>query len=519
LLDHPKTQAKQSDIQGSAMSILIVDDNTMLLSKIVRSLSLAHHHVRSAPSIREARDILKAHSPQIICLDLQLPDGNGLDLLREIRETDQTTPVVIISGHHSQQHREKAEALGATGFLAKPFALSDLHKMLERLLAGSAETPEAANLQEDKAETPSPAKYRKLTTARLERAKWAYSTRHIRQEAARQLITRNYHPQPGDLVLARADGLNQHKHLELANGRRATLFIGDEIVVCYGNRYAPDQFEAEIPKDLSSCNLVATGGIAASCLSRNDQVQPPTRITPIGVLADGDGKPINLDQFACEERSVPERRPTITAVIGTSMNAGEATTSASLVHGLNRMGLKVGAAKLTGTAGDVWHLSDAGAETVYDFTDCGVPSTYKLTTDHCQEIMETLVAHLCETDADNILLELADGILQEETRALLQSPLFARLVDNVVIAAGDALGAAGGLSWLRKQGLEVLAVSGALTAAPLAIRECERLIDVPVLTLQKLNRGRWQLDNLSAKRRKSGAQTLVATLKSGPQAA
>jgi len=48
----------------------------------------------------------------------------------------------------------------------------------------------------------------------------------------------------------------------LPNGRRQTLFEGDEIIVAYANRHAPDQFEAEVPDSLSDCHLVASGGVA-----------------------------------------------------------------------------------------------------------------------------------------------------------------------------------------------------------------------------------------------------------------
>lgn len=116
------------------MSILVVDDNTMLLSKIVRSLVLAKQVVRTATSLAEARALLREHPPTVLCLDLQLPDGNGLDLLAELRQAGMELPVILISGHYSEENRARAERLGAAGFLAKPFALSELHRRLAALL-------------------------------------------------------------------------------------------------------------------------------------------------------------------------------------------------------------------------------------------------------------------------------------------------------------------------------------------------------------------------------------------------
>ena len=101
-----------------------------------------------------------------------------------------------------------------------------------------------------------------------------------------QLITEGYAPRPGDLVLGRIDRLRLHGRLELPTGRRSALFPGDEYIGCYANRYAPDQFEAEIPGDLSPCNLVAAGGLTSNCVSRHSSVKPASEVTPLGVLAD-----------------------------------------------------------------------------------------------------------------------------------------------------------------------------------------------------------------------------------------
>lgn len=480
------------------MSILVVDDNTMLLSKIVRSLVRASNTVRSATSISEARNLLRSEPPTVLCLDVQLPDGNGLDWLEELRAEGRRLPVVIISGHSSTENRIRAERLGASGFLAKPFALSDLHKLLTEILTrdgGDSGGSGGVTTAKDEPATPPGLCIERLTRGRLQRAKRAYATRHASLSGVTALITGAYAPRAGDLVLARVDRLSQHGRLELCDGRRATLYTGDEILVCYGNRYAPDQFEAEVPGDLAPCHLVAAGGIAARVLSRSAKVKAATRITPIGVLARADGRPLNLADCGPTQTptSTTRRRPPVTAVIGTSMNAGKTTTLANLALGMTRRGLKVGSAKVTGTGAgcDLWQMVDAGCRVALDFTDAGVPSTYKLSGTACETIMRNLVERLCEADLDHILIEVADGILQQETRALVTSETFASLVDNVIFAAGDALGAAGGLPWLTAQGINVVAVSGALTAAPLAMRECATLIDLPVLAMGMLNGGNW----------------------------
>jgi len=118
------------------MSILIVDDNTLLLNKIRRSLTQMKHPVRTATSVAEARRALRQRPPKVLCLHLQLPDGNGLDLLQDLEHTGQRFPVVIISGKCTDENRARAARLGAAGFLAKPFSLRALHRTLARLLDG-----------------------------------------------------------------------------------------------------------------------------------------------------------------------------------------------------------------------------------------------------------------------------------------------------------------------------------------------------------------------------------------------
>jgi hypothetical protein len=302
------------------------------------------------------------------------------------------------------------------------------------------------------------------------------------------LLTGEVTPRVGDLVLVRVEKLGQHKHLELACGRRARLFPGDEIVLAYGNRYAPDQFEAEVPADVGPCHMVAGGGIAARVLSKHDRMTSATRVVPLGILADSTGRTLNLARFALPSMPLPRSRPFTVAVVGTSMNAGKTETATHIIRGLKSAGLRVGAAKVTGTGagGDAWSMRDAGAFEVLDFGDVGLPSTYMESEDSVQDSLCTLVAQLAADGAHAIVIEVADGVFQRETAALVQSAMFRRAVDAVVFAAGDAMGSVGGVAWLREKKLPVVAAGGLLTASPLASREAAAALGVPVLTLEDL---------------------------------
>jgi len=478
------------------MSVLLVDDEKTLLKKMARSLSLAGFRVETAVTGNDARSAIERGSIKALCLDINLPDCNGLDLLEEIRRSNPGLPVVVVSGVETPDNRSRAARLGARDFLAKPFPLATLNQVISSYLpSGSAITASVRPSNDTGAEaaigTPDS---RALSAERLARVKAAYATRRVPLDRARLLLDGEVAPRPGDLVLARVDALGHHKRLELGDGRRANLYAGDEIVVAYGNRYATDQFEAVVPHDLRPCNLVAAGGIAATCLSKSGAARNPTRITPVGLLADHAGQALNLADWGLRPDGVPARRPFTIAVVGTAMNAGKTTTAANLIHGMSKQGIRVGATKVTGTGagGDVWMMTDAGAAAVLDFTDAGVPSTHRLSIPRLESIMSTLVGHLCREPSDAIVIEVADGLFQKETAGLLTSPTFSRLVDGVIFAAGDAMGAVAGVDWLRCRGLPVIAVAGTLTSSPLAMREASAAIDLPVLDLATLASGAWR---------------------------
>ncbi len=323
---------------------------------------------------------------------------------------------------------------------------------------------------------------------RLSAAKAAYNTRMLNMHDVHCLITENATPRSGDLLLARVNKLGHHRRIELQNGRKAILFEGDEIIVCYGNRYAPDQFEAEIPADLNHCHLVAAGGIASRSLSKHGKTRQATEIQPLGLLGDNNGKALNIANYALAAASCHKPRPFVIAVAGTSMNAGKTTSAAYLIKGMARAGLKVGAAKITGTGagGDRWLMKDAGACAVLDFTDTGLASTYKADISQLEQIQTQLIAHLQQAGAEAVVLEIADGLYQQETNALLRSKAFQKNIDALLFAAGDAMGASGGAEWLKQHKLPLVALSGCVSASPLAAREAQLATDLPVLGLNQL---------------------------------
>jgi hypothetical protein len=96
------------------------------------------------------------------------------------------------------------------------------------------------------------------------------------------------------------------------------------------------------------------------------------------------------------------------------------------------------------------------------------------------------MAALAAAPVDVAILEVADGLLQPETAALLRSAWFGTLVDAALFASGDAMAARTGVEQLRREGLRVLAACGRITSSPLEQREAHLATEAPVLSSREL---------------------------------
>lgn len=324
---------------------------------------------------------------------------------------------------------------------------------------------------------------------RIARAARAYSTRRAEGQALAALRS-DLAPKSGDLVLARVTKIGQHFRLHLPNGRSKSLWVGDEIVVAYADRYAPSQYEAHVPRDLGPCQLAAAGGIAARVVASNAKLaKRPTELEPIGLICpDPESPALNVADFALDDLPRSARLSTTLAVVGSAMDSGKTSALAHLARGVSRLGLRVGYAKLTGTAagGDPWLLVDAGADPVLDFTDLGFASTSRIATSALEHVCEQLVLRLQHAGAEVALLEIADGLFQPETAALLESARVRALVDGMLYASVDALGAAHGAERIEARGHRLLGLTGMLATAPLLVREAQSATELPVYDRSEL---------------------------------
>lgn len=116
------------------MKILIIEDEAELREVLTRSLSAERYVVETAATYREARSKAMIYHYDCLLLDIMLPDGNGLDLLRALTEAGRRTNVIILSAKDSIDDKVAGLNLGADDYLPKPFHLAELHARLKSVL-------------------------------------------------------------------------------------------------------------------------------------------------------------------------------------------------------------------------------------------------------------------------------------------------------------------------------------------------------------------------------------------------
>ena len=123
--------------------ILVVDDEPMMRDLLQITLTRKGHEVLSADGGRKAIQRFRHEHPDLTILDLNLPDINGIDVLREIRSVDPHATVIILTGAGREDLEQEARALGVTDFLQKGFSLHELGAALNRVLKqpGQADPP------------------------------------------------------------------------------------------------------------------------------------------------------------------------------------------------------------------------------------------------------------------------------------------------------------------------------------------------------------------------------------------
>lgn len=125
-------------------SILVVDDEALLARQVARALTSADHVVRVAGSAAEAGALLADAIPDLMLVDLRLPDGSGLELMKSAHTLDESIQVVLMTAYGSVANAVEAMRVGAVDYIQKPLDLDELRLLVERTLAQRSRDRELA---------------------------------------------------------------------------------------------------------------------------------------------------------------------------------------------------------------------------------------------------------------------------------------------------------------------------------------------------------------------------------------
>lgn len=123
---------------GSAMSkgkILVVDDENIVLMSCQRALTPEGYEVRTVRSGSEGLKILKDEKFDIVLTDLKMPDMDGIDVLRLVKEGWPDTEVIIITGYQTVETAVKAIKLGAYDYVEKPFTPEQILSVIKNAMS------------------------------------------------------------------------------------------------------------------------------------------------------------------------------------------------------------------------------------------------------------------------------------------------------------------------------------------------------------------------------------------------
>ena len=112
-------------MSNNKYKILIVEDETNIRSFIKANLETSDYQVICAETCELGMLLYASHHPDLIILDLGLPDIDGLHLIREIRETD-AIPILVLSARSNERDKVEALDLGANDYITKPFGTDEL---------------------------------------------------------------------------------------------------------------------------------------------------------------------------------------------------------------------------------------------------------------------------------------------------------------------------------------------------------------------------------------------------------
>ena len=130
--------SQKQGYDGKPIRVLLVDDERQFVEALAERLQLRGFETLVAHDGPPALELLEQDLVRLVVLDLRMPEMDGLEVLRRIKERWPETRVIIATGHGDEEDRRKCMSLGAFAFLSKPLDIKELSRLLREAWSTSS---------------------------------------------------------------------------------------------------------------------------------------------------------------------------------------------------------------------------------------------------------------------------------------------------------------------------------------------------------------------------------------------
>jgi len=327
------------------------------------------------------------------------------------------------------------------------------------------------------------------------KVKKAIICKNVTSSIINKEIKKTYVPKAGDVAIFKVKEIGKHTRIQSTTGNNKYILPGDLIMAAFGNRYATEQMEGFVPDRYhNTYHILGQGGAIGILKNMHTKFElvGPTSLSLVGYVVNENGSVINtkyLNNEPITYKSIPiNTNPKVILSLGTSMDSGKTTSAAFLARGLKLARKRTAYIKLTGTVytKDKNMVKDYGANISLDFSYFGFPSTYMCSTNEILDLYQNLIEQVKPYNPEYIIVEIADGLLQRETHALIHHKDFMNKVSGALFSSLDSMSAIAGANMLTELGCNVIGVTGLFTISPLLVNEVKEKSNYAVLTGENL---------------------------------
>jgi hypothetical protein len=282
--------------------------------------------------------------------------------------------------------------------------------------------------------------------------------------------------------------------VEAVSCRSMIVAPGDVFLATPGHRESTRWITGEVPAGGLVPGrpywVLAPSGVVGDLVSGSAlDTHHLAQVAFLGVVTAGTGRDaLNIARFALSAGGAADRGAPVFLVLGTSAEVGKTTAGTTILRALRQKGRRsVVVLKATGTSslGELAAYRDFGAAEAFDCVDFGLPTTYPSGRPDIADAFDRALDWCLSREADAVLIECGGDILGANVPVFLARLKRRRPTPTIVLAAADALGAAGATRVLADMDLHVTLVTGPCTDTPILQRRTRELCGVSAVNMTR----------------------------------